>query len=233
MNINFDNLNNLVFKETMQAIRESIESQMNGDSDEERRRQERQAKSINDRGLTKGKQTEVDEAEDDETGVPEDVDAEDSDTPSREDRTGGRGTKDSPKLATPNQEKLKKATIGSVVDKLNALRGGRSLKDEEVRKSFKQYFDTLTGRERQALLVFLTGIAQILAGTESGSKALDPGDVGLSVSGEVPDKSKKKSVKSQKKPDAAKPQGEATPIVVGESTNKLTEDAIKAYQRYE
>lgn len=222
----FNNINNLVVKETMRAIRETLGGFMNEDgADSERRRQEKQASAVLDRGLKKGMTAEVEEADEEETGVPEDVDAEDE---KREDRTGGKGTKDSNKLKTPSKRKIRRVTVGSVIDKLNVMRGGRSLKDNEVKTSFKQYFDSLTQAERQSLLVFLTGIAQILAGTESGSEALDPGDVGLRVKGKVSDKKKSASASGSAKNSS----DSAAPIVVGESINSRTTRALREYKKY-
>ena len=236
MNLSSDYINRLVVKETMKAVRESLESYMGDDaSDQEKRRQQKQAKAIDSRGLTKGAQTEVEEADDEEaedaTGVPGAVDS-DEDAPTREDRTGGKGTKDSPKLKTPSAKKIHKATVGSVIDKLNALRGGRSLRDEEVQKSFKQYFDSLTRQERQTLLVFLTGIAQILAGTESGTEAIDPGDAGLRVGGKGPI-SKKKSVAKKAAEDPKLGEPQTTPIVVGEASAFKKNRALSAYKKYQ
>ena len=224
----FENLNRLIKLETTKALRETLGGHLgdnDGNQQSERRRQKQQAKSISNRGLAKDvaevDEEPVDEAEEESTGVPEDVD--DADAP-REDRTGGKGTKDSPKLKTPSRNKLQKVTIGSVIDKLNALRGGRSLKDQDVQKSFNQYFESLTDKEKQSMLVFLTGIAQILAGTKKGTEVIDPGDVGLRVKGDV--------VKSKKATPVRQDQESAVPIVVGENIiNARMKKAIKAYKK--
>ena len=192
MNINLNNLESFVTRETLKVIRETLDSHLGDDSDE-RRRQERMADIVQKRGLhasdsqdeTNEAEEEVEETEETEetevdSGVPDTIDK-DKETKPRSDRTGGKGTKDSPKLDTPSMKQLNKPTVGAVIDKLNALRGGRSLKDPEVKKSFSQYFDALTKNERETMLVFLTGLSQILAGVSSGTEALDPGDVGLRV----------------------------------------------------
>ena len=114
-------------------------------------------------------------------------------------------------------KQLKKPTVVNVIDKLNALRGGKSLKEPEVRKSFGQYFDSLNTAERQSLLLFVTGIAQILSGVETGAEAVDPGDAGLSLKGDVT------SAKSDQRPEEKDKSREGTtdnPIVVGETANK-------------
>ena len=215
-----DNLDRVIKRETMKALRETMGGFMDTDdqSESERRRQKQQAKAIDHRGLKKGVAEEVEEADEDL----------DSGEEKREDRTGGKGTADSAKLKTPTDKKLKNVTIGSVIDKLNALRGGRSLKDKEVQKSFKQYFDSLTDRERQSMLVFLTGIAQILAGTKQGKEAIDPGDVGLRVKGNPSGKDKS----LDKQLNLADDQGKEQPIVVGESSRRIRANIKKAIRTY-
>ena len=80
MNINLDNISNLVYRETLKVIRETLDSQM-GDNDEERQRQRNQAKVIQKRDLNASdsedddiqKEEEEDVAEEEkdlETGVP-------------------------------------------------------------------------------------------------------------------------------------------------------------------
>ena len=238
MNItDFNNINHLIRRETLKVIKETLNSHL-GDDSEERRRQHSQAAAIQKRNLRAGDDAEdVDEAEEEveeeveekttSTGVPKS----DSDEGGREDRTKGRGTADSPKLATPTDAQISKASPKSVIDKLNVLRGGRSLKDPEVKKSFTQYFNGLTHAERESLLVFLTGLSQVLAGVSSGGEAIDPGDVGLRVKGDVESSgvAKDKKVKKTKEKES-----EDTPIVVGESQNKfLVKKMFEAYKRYE
>ena len=218
--VNFDNLDRIIKRETMKALRETMGGFMDADdqSEAERQKQKQQAKAVNSRGLKKGVAEEVDEADEDENSPEEDK---------REDRTGGKGTADSSKLKTPSDKTLKNVTIGSVIDKLNALRGGRSLKDKEVQRSFKQYFESLTNQERQSMLVFLTGIAQILAGTKQGKEAIDPGDVGLRVKGKTDkkDKALNKQLSPEKKTDEQ-------PIVVGESHRRARAGIKKAIRTY-
>lgn len=236
--IDFNNINHLIRRETLKVIKETLNSHL-GDDSEERRRQKSQAAVIQKRNLRAGDDAEdVDEAEEEE--VEEEVEEKTSSTgvPSpdegeveREDRTKGRGTADSPKLATPTDAQISKASPESVIDKLNVLRGGRSLKDPAVKKSFTQYFNGLTHAERESLLVFLTGLSQVLAGVSSGGEALDPGDVGLRVKGDVESTSTAKDKKTKKAKDK---ETEDTPIVVGESQNKfLVKKMFEAYKRYE
>ena len=248
MNINLNNLEHFVTRETLKVIRETLDAHL-GDDNEERRRQSRMAQAVKKRGLhAADDKEETNEAEEEEaetteeeteetpdpqpTGVPDSIDKDASETEKapREDRTGGKGTKDSPKLATPSDKQLAKPTVGAVIDKLNALRGGRSLKDPEVKKSFSQYFESLTNNERESMLVFLTGLSQILAGVATGAEALDPGDVGLRVKDQAPntDAKEKKALQKGKKETekTGRPGTKAQPIVVGESQNNTESNIL-------
>lgn len=223
-------IDSLIRRETQKAIRAILESNLSQDSsDEERKRQQDQKKSVTSRDLKAhdGAAEKKDEASDEEDENSKDENLEDK----REDRSKGRGTADSPKLKVPKQKQLQNPQAGAVVDKLNALRGGKSLKDPEVRKSFEQYFNGLNIQEKQSLLLFLTGIAQILAGTEAGSNALEPGDAGLRVQ-DKPSGSDKTIKKSSSKSNDSDQEGTtANPIVVGEVASKFKiMEALKAYK---
>jgi hypothetical protein len=192
---------------------------------EERIRQSQIAKDVKSRGIiaSADSSAKTDEAEDEEKKTDKE------DTEKQEDRTGGKGTADSPKLKSPKVSQLKEPTIGALIDKLNALRGGRSLKDPEVKKSFGQYLSGLTMREKQSLLVFLTGIAQVLAGSAEGTEALDPGDVGLRVKGEI----ETSEEKEEKEDKPGRVGTEENPIVVGEVQDKRKVlRAIAEYRRH-
>ena len=241
MSINLNDIDDLVMLETLKVIRETLDVQL--DNEEERARQKKMAKAIDTRGglHASDEKDETNEAEDEDadeetgdeaeaqpTGVPGTIDRDTEATP-QADRTGGKGTKDSPKLDTPTKKELAEPTVGVVIDKLNALRGGRSLKDPGVKKSFSQYFKNLTHQERTSLLAFLTGMSQILAGVADGSKALDPGDVGLRVKDTEKTINIKKDA-SMKGPEtkSKRPGTEAQPIIVGERRHR----ALNAYKRH-
>ena len=87
------------------------------------------------------------------------------------------------------------------------------------------------------MLIFLTGLSQILAGVATGSDALDPGDVGLRVKDDPANdkKSKEKSLKSkeEKSDSSARPGTQEQPIVVGEAQNKFKlKKLLSEYQKY-
>jgi hypothetical protein len=229
MKINLDDLRALVAKETRRALVETIDPEL---GTKEKKRQDKMAKSVDDLGVKAEQDSEdikeQEGDEDEETGVPETIDDDSEDAAKRKDRTGGKGTEDSPKLDTPGEKQLQAPTVGAVIDKLNALRGGKSLKDPEVKKSFSQYFKNLTKTERTSLLAFLTGMSQILAGVSSGAEALDPSDLGITVN-----TSKKDT--SQSKEDSVKPQGKQSgnqdkPIVVGEGRKAVRKNKLYSYK---
>jgi hypothetical protein len=242
--IDFNNLSSLVTRETLRVLRETLDLKLD-DNNDERQRQKKMADVIKKQGLHASDNAgDVDEAEeeeeeieDKETGVPA-PEGEEEEEVSREDRTKGKGTPQSKKLQTPTDQQIRKVTVGSVIDKLNALRGGKSLKDPEVKSSFQQYFDSLTQKERESLLVFMTGIAQILSGVATGEEAMDPADVGLSVKGHV-EKTKKsreeeKAMTKEKEQTASgRPGTPSAPIIVGEAQNKRSIlRALATYRRY-
>ena len=219
-----NSFNTLIRRETQKAIKAVLESSLSGDPDE-RDRQDSQKSSIDKRDLNASDEnpTAKEEAEDDEGTDDSKPDTDEK----RKDRSKGRGTADSPKLATPKASQLKNPSLAIVADKLNALRGGKSLKDPSVKKSFEQYYNSLTVPEKQSLVLFLTGIAQVLSGKEVGASALDPSDAGLRVKN-----TKSKNIKKPSNSSTEKASGtEDNPIIVGEVASKHTiMRALKAYK---
>lgn len=214
-----DNIQLLIQREVNRAVESILESRLDQDENKEQKRQDDLSKAIDARKLRASDQKkEVDEAEDDN---PED------ESGKREDRTGGKGTADSKKADLPNKKILKNPSLDSVIDKLNIVRGGKSLKDPEVKKSFQNYLGTLNTREKQTMLVFLTAISQILTGKKVGADALDPADVGLRIKSTE----KIKTSDSPKETTGKSPDSSA-PIVVGESQDKSKiARAIAEYRR--
>lgn len=79
------------------------------------------------------------------------------------------------KQADDDVEALKAVPgMSDVVDKLNAVRSGRSFKDEDVKNAFGEYYEGLDDEEKVALFAFLKGIAQVTSGEVSGEEAVEP-----------------------------------------------------------
>jgi hypothetical protein len=107
-------------------------------------------------------------------------------------------------------KKGKDVDVSDVIDQLNALRSGKSLKDPVVKKNFEEYFMSLKDSERVALLVFLKGIGQVLTGEVTGEEAIAPHESPANV--EMM-KTKKVTIKPNviRKETPAKPEAEKAP----------------------
>ena len=72
-------------------------------------------------------------------------------------------------------------SFDSVLDAINNLRAGKSLKDTNIKDQTSAYYDRLDDPERKVLLVFLKQLSEILGGAVDGSEAQDPSDANLTV----------------------------------------------------
>lgn len=70
-------------------------------------------------------------------------------------------------------------TVESVVQQLNAIRGGKSFKDTLVQQELARYFDGLDDSEKEALHAYLKGLAQIVSGQIEAGQAEEPSDYGV------------------------------------------------------
>lgn len=110
---------------------------------------------------------------------------------------GSEGGEPAPsKTMDDESEKLKtgEVTVDDVVDKLNAIRSGRSFKDSRVSDAMDQYFQSLNKAEKTALLAFLRGIAQIVTGEVPGEQAMEPDAAPANVEMQKGDAQKMKHV---------------------------------------
>ena len=113
-------------------------------------------------------------------------------------------------------EKLKKGDVTpkDVVDRLNAIRSGRSFKDSSIQAPLEEYVNSLTKAERVALLAFLKGISQIVTGEIPADQAVTPDSKAPDVSMKKGGDTKKVDVKPVivKNPGAGvkRPSGEDT-----------------------
>lgn len=115
--------------------------------------------------------------------------------------------------------------LEDVIDKLNIIRSGKSLKDEEVLAAMKKYLDDLDEAEKTALLSFLKGISEVMTAGVEGDKAFDPGDSPAKVKMEKKPGFQKVSVKPNviKKPSSpgkASSEEDTTPPVPIEPKKK-------------
>lgn len=103
-------------------------------------------------------------------------DSGDDDALGLDDGSGDEG--DSSKTMDADAEELKSGDVSfdNIVAKLNAIRSGKSFRDDNIRHAMEAYVQSLKKAERVALLAFLKGIAQIVTGEVDGQQAVDPAD---------------------------------------------------------
>lgn len=154
------------------------------------------------------------------------------------------GTKDSPKLKTPDEKTIQNPSFEEIVNKLNILRGGKSLSNKDIQNSLRKYFSGLNQTEKSTLLVLLTAVSQILAGTETGETALGLHDAGIDIENKSQQGVSKDQIKSSEKPekkgqektvqptkDVSKQKEKETPIIkIGEHQDK--ERMYKIFESY-
>lgn len=84
------------------------------------------------------------------------------------------GTQSSKAMRSPTSDELKKPDFQLIAKNINLLRGGKSIKDQEVRRNLKAYVDKLSPVERREVLVYLNSLAQVLSGVQTGDSAAQP-----------------------------------------------------------
>lgn len=102
----------------------------------------------------------------------------------------------SSKTMDDETEKLQKGDINAddIVDKLNAIRAGKSFKDDKIKSAMGEYIGSLAKAEKTALLAFLKGISQIVTGEVLGQQATAPKNSPSDVEMEKGQKQKLKHV---------------------------------------
>lgn len=122
----------------------------------------------------------------------------------------------SSKTMDSEKDKLKKGEVEpkDIIEKLNAIRAGKSFKDEAIAAKMNEYVESLSKAEKVALLAFLKGLSQIVTGEVDAETATDPADPDPDVkmkkgAGEKETKSLKPNVikapekeKTEKKPSS-------------------------------
>ena len=121
------------------------------------------------------------------------------------------------------KDDLPEINLARIIDKLNSLRAGKSLKDKAIKKGLNDYFTRLNGNERIALYAFLSGLEKVMGAEEGeeGKETPSPTQAPYKI------QMKKSAPKVDKKPAA----GEDSPIVVGEIADKRREKYILAGNR--
>lgn len=71
---------------------------------------------------------------------------------------------------------IEDVSLDAIKTKINAIRGGLSLRDSSVEEPLRTWMDLLENPERKALYAFLTALADLMTGESSGENADDPSD---------------------------------------------------------
>jgi len=79
-------------------------------------------------------------------------------------------------VVTTDDVDIEDVSLDAIEKKINALRGGRSLKDRDTADDLGRYFDLLSQAERKALYAFLTALSSMMTGASSGDDADDPSE---------------------------------------------------------
>jgi pyruvate dehydrogenase E2 component (dihydrolipoamide acetyltransferase) len=131
----------------------------------------------------------------------------------------------------PAGQKQQKITLAMIIEKLNSIRSGHSLKDADILQQMQQYFHDLNDTERLALYAFLKGIAQVVTGEISGKAATGPSDappaVEMQPAGAAPAAPAPAPKTEAPAPAQAMPAAQATPPV----TEPATPPAPKSNQK--
>ena len=123
-------------------------------------------------------------------------------------------------------EELEEIDIDAVIDQLNSMRSGKSLKDEEVRMQLSDYYEGLSGGEKKSLFAFLQGLSDIMSGGIQGADAPKPATYKIRTSGgeqAAEEKSSEEEVVVTASGSKDSEEEEITPIVVGERADTLPE----------
>jgi hypothetical protein len=75
----------------------------------------------------------------------------------------------------PPAEK-KPITVDDIIERINTVRSGKSIKDADVRRELEEYVNQFNEDEKTALLAFLEGLGQILTSGIDSADAADPAD---------------------------------------------------------
>jgi len=118
------------------------------------------------------------------------------------------------------------ASFDSVVQAVNQLRAGKSLRDSSIKQQAQIYYDKLSEDERTTLLVFLNALSDIIAGQINGKDAQDPGDPPLSISissedGEAEEEAPEEESEETMTPEEPSEEDTTPPIKVNESQDLI------------
>lgn len=220
--LNLDNLEEMIESLVRESIKETYGPVLVGD-DEEARRQQITSSEIEDLHLRAPDKPEKNIDDDKDQEIDEEEEVKLTTTASVEEKE-----EDNKPKVEFTKELPESIEVEQIVDTLNLIRSGPSLKDEGVLERFSEYFGALSSAEKVALLGFLDGISQVIVGGVSGTDAQSPAGAPFNVDMESkPKQGRSDAEKSVEKiPAKAKnvsnqsPSGTEAPIIVGEVADK-------------
>lgn len=78
--------------------------------------------------------------------------------------------------STAPAETTEPVTVDDIIEKINTIRSGKSIKDDDVHRELDEYVMQFSEDEKTALAAFLEGLGQILTSGIDSADAADPGD---------------------------------------------------------
>ena len=216
-------LSELLGRITSEALRESIDIYLKESETDERARM---AKSLDRRYVNEEDEEESKkEKSGDASSIPVEKIAPGGDTEKTAEPT--KTDEDAvPEVPVPTDEELMSPSFEMIRDQLNLVRSGASLKNTDIDKQFRDYIESLSEESSRQLLMFMTGLAQLIAGRMPASEVVKP-------SGKAPSANKPKDQGAPDDGDAVELSVSADdgsmPIVVGEhvAVRNLIERAKK------
>ena len=97
----------------------------------------------------------------------------DEDKDADEGEDSGSDDKKNTTTVKVKKDTLPEITLGKIIDLINMIRSGKSMKDKAVLSSLKSYYQKLNGSERVALYAFLTGISGLVVEVDDEQGASD------------------------------------------------------------
>lgn len=91
----------------------------------------------------------------------------------------------------PSLEDFTDVELEDLVDQINFVRSGKSVKDEEIRSELSTYFNRLTSGERQAFMIFISSLSQILTGDKKATDVVYPSSLDIDVAPRKKEKEEK------------------------------------------
>jgi hypothetical protein len=170
-----NSLNSLIQSITNKAILESIDLYLKENTSDEKSERARMENALKSRYVNEDDDEDSSEKKEDvidkEKIVPGlTADAEDDEDQDNENKKKSTEVN----VPIPTNDQLLSPSYEVIRDQLNLVRSGSSFKNQKIDDQFRKYIDSLGEKKSQQLLLFITGIAQILAEKMPASEVVRP-----------------------------------------------------------